>query len=230
MQEAKVSEIFLSYQGEGPFAGSRQLFVRFYGCNLDCDYCDTDIESYRSFNKDSLLGKILDFDDDYNELAITGGEPLLYADFLAQFLTLYRTHRKYPVFLETNGTLPEELAKVIDLVDIVSMDFKLPSSTLVDIDPWPAHRKFAEIASKKELIIKAVITENTTIDDIKKMAEIIQGLKPSVSVVLQPVTPVKDSVKAPDEEMVTYFSKYLEKRIARDVLVLGQIHKFMGIK
>lgn len=230
MREAKVSEIFLSYQGEGPFAGSRQLFVRFYGCNLDCDYCDTDLESYRSFNKDSLLGKILDFDDDYNELALTGGEPLLHADFLAQFLLLYRTHRKYPVFLETNGTLPDELAKIIDLVDIVSMDFKLPSSTGVAGDLWQAHMKFVEIASKRELIIKAVITENTTIDDIKKMSQIIQGLNKPVSVVLQPVTPVKGLIKAPDEEMIIYFRKYLEKTIARDVLVLGQMHKYMGIK
>ena len=97
MEEAKVSEIFLSYQGEGPFAGSRQLFLRFYGCNLECEYCDTTLESYKSFTKDSLLGKVMDFEDDYNELAVTGGEPLLYADFLSGFLPLYRAHRKHPV-------------------------------------------------------------------------------------------------------------------------------------
>ena len=71
--QARISEIFLSYQGEGPFTGSKQLFVRFYGCNMECSYCDTPLESYKSFSKESLLGKILDFGDNYNELVLTGG-------------------------------------------------------------------------------------------------------------------------------------------------------------
>ena len=37
---AKVSEIFVSIQGEGAYVGQKQLFVRFAGCNLDCEYCD----------------------------------------------------------------------------------------------------------------------------------------------------------------------------------------------
>lgn len=230
MQEAKVSEIFLSYQGEGPFAGSRQLFVRFYGCNLECKYCDTVLESYKTFTKDSLLGKILDFDDEYNELALTGGEPLLYADFLSEFLELYTAHRRHPVYLETNGTMPEDLKRVIGKVDIVSMDFKLPSSCGTETGYWVEHRRFAEIAGAKELVIKAVVTDRTTMDDIKIMGEVIAGLETFPAVVLQPVTPVDSEMSPPDEEMMTYFTKFLEKKIGRDVLVLGQIHKFMGIK
>ena len=230
MKEAKVSEIFLSYQGEGPLAGSRQLFVRFYGCNMKCSFCDTLLTSYKTFTKDSLLGKILDFDDAYNELALTGGEPLLYADFLAEFLELYKAHRGHAVYLETNGTLPDGLRKVLRLVDTISMDLKLPSSAGINTDPWPAHREFAEAASSKELIVKAVITENTTIDDVKKMADIVSSLGTLPEVILQPVTPVNALTPEPDMEMMTYFSKYLEKRIGRDVLVLGQIHKFMGIR
>ena len=74
---AKVSEIFLSYQGEGPYVGSHQLFVRFYGCNLKCVFCDTVLESYRSLAKESLFSRILDFGDDYNEVneATQGGLP-----------------------------------------------------------------------------------------------------------------------------------------------------------
>ena len=39
---ANIKEIFLSIQGEGPYIGYRQVFIRFCGCNLDCQYCDTD--------------------------------------------------------------------------------------------------------------------------------------------------------------------------------------------
>jgi organic radical activating enzyme len=230
MEEAKVSEIFLSYQGEGPFAGSRQLFLRFYGCNLECEYCDTALESYKSFTKDSLLSKVMDFEDDYNELAVTGGEPLLCSDFLSGFLTLYRAHRKHPVYLETNGTLPEELEKVIDLVDIVAMDFKLPSSCGMEAGLWASHKKFAEIAVARELIIKAVVTDKTNMDDIKEMGGIIADLDFAPVVVLQPVTPTSGLMEPPDDELLTYFRRFLEKKIGRDVLVMGQMHKFMGIK
>ncbi|MCL5059022.1 MAG: 7-carboxy-7-deazaguanine synthase QueE, partial [Actinobacteria bacterium] len=39
--KAAVREIFSSVQGEGPYVGTRQIFIRFDGCNLSCRYCDT---------------------------------------------------------------------------------------------------------------------------------------------------------------------------------------------
>ncbi len=228
--QAKISEIFLSYQGEGPFTGSRQLFIRFYGCNLDCVYCDTVLESYKSFSKEALLGKVLDFEDDYNELAITGGEPLLYADFLAEFLPLFAKHRKKRIYLETNGTLPGELKKIISHVDVIAMDVKLPSSTLNKEAVWPDHGRFIRLASGKELIVKAVITDSTTIDDIKKMAGMVKGARGEFTVVLQPVTPATSDVKEPDDEMISFFKEYLKKQTSREVMILGQAHKYLSIK
>lgn len=228
--EAKISEVFLSYQGEGPFAGSRQLFVRFYGCNQDCIYCDTPLESYRTFSKEALLSKVLDFEDDYNEIVLTGGEPLLHSGFIREFLFLFGKHRKHKVYLETNGTLPEELSKIIDYMDIISMDFKLPSSSGRDIDLWEVHEKFAEISSGKELIIKAVITDSTTMEDIKKMGSIISGLKGPCTIVLQPVTPINDSIKEADEEMMAFFKGYLWKETRKEIMILGQVHKVLGVR
>ena len=45
--KVKIKEIFTSIQGEGLFIGYKQLFIRFCGCNLSCNYCDTD---YRTVN------------------------------------------------------------------------------------------------------------------------------------------------------------------------------------
>ena len=47
---AYISEIFSSIQGEGLYIGERQLFIRFCGCNLKCDFCDTDYQK-RDFVK-----------------------------------------------------------------------------------------------------------------------------------------------------------------------------------
>ncbi|MBU1083671.1 MAG: 7-carboxy-7-deazaguanine synthase QueE [Candidatus Omnitrophota bacterium] len=227
--EAKISEIFLSYQGEGPFTGSRQLFVRFYGCNLDCAYCDTDITSYKTFTKEALLNKILDFDEDYNELTLTGGEPLIYADFLAEFLTMFRKHRRSRVYLETNGTLPDDLRKIRELIDVVAMDLKLPSSGKNKDEFWEKHKRFIKIASGKELVMKAVISETTTMDDIKKMGDILEYNAPG-TIVLQPVTPIEGSVAEADEEMLLYFKAYLKKRTGKNIGIIGQMHKQLGIR
>ncbi|MFH1836732.1 MAG: 7-carboxy-7-deazaguanine synthase QueE [Candidatus Omnitrophota bacterium] len=229
--EAKISEIFTSHQGEGPFAGSRQLFVRFYGCNLNCVYCDTDLTSYKTFSPEGLLGKILDFEEDYNELSVTGGEPLLYADFLRVFLPMFKKYNdKKKVYLETNGTLPKEFLKIKDLIDIVAMDIKLPSSDRNTKDHWAEHEEFIKLLSKEETIIKAVITDSTTIDDIKEMGRILSCLDKSAAVVLQPVTPGEGSQGEADEEMLSFFKRYLEKEVGRQTSVIGQIHKCLGIR
>ena len=230
MEQAKISEIFLSYQGEGPYAGSKQLFVRFFGCNLECSYCDTKMESYKSFTREALLGKMLDFEDDYNELALTGGEPLGYAAFLTDFLPLFRKHRKHKVYLETNGTMPDELDRVIDLVDIIAMDFKLPTSTGGNDDVWSLHERFFARAVGKELIVKAVVTDHTHIDDIKRMSNILSSSAKDFSIVLQPVTSEAPHMLAPDEEMLSFFRQYVEKETGRTVAVIGQVHKHLGIK
>jgi len=228
--EAKISEIFLSYQGEGPFSGSRQLFIRFYGCNLSCVYCDTMLGSYKSFPKEGLLGKILDFEDDYNELTLTGGEPLLHADFLKDFLPLFKKHRKHEVYLETNGTMPDELKKIVDYVDIVAMDFKLPSFGGGEGDLLRLNEEFVKVVSDKELIIKTVITDSTSIDDIKIMGRALAGIKKDITIVLQPVTPVNEQMKEPDREMLSYFKSYVKKETDKEVIVMGQVHHCLGIK
>lgn len=228
-KDARVSEIFLSYQGEGSLMGSRQLFIRFFGCNLNCVFCDTLFENYKSFSKESLMSKLLDFEDNYNELSLTGGEPLIYADFLRSFLVLFKRYINKRVYLETNGTLVEELKKIIGYIDIIAMDFKLPSSAGQG-ELWARHEEFIKLALSKELIVKAVVTDSTTMDDIKVMAGILSALKKDFTVVLQSVTPENDSVKEPDNEMVSYFKGYLAKHSGKKICIMGQAHKYLGIK
>jgi len=206
MEIAKVSEIFVSYQGEGTYAGSKQLFVRFFGCNMKCSFCDTKLVDYKSFTKESLLSRVLDFGEEYNEIVLTGGEPLIFSDFLVGFITMYKKHFNHKIYLETNGTLPAELKKVIEYVDIISMDIKLPSSTKDLIEVWDKHKEFIDIVEKKELIVKAVVTGCTTIDDIKKMGELIKRTSNNTTVVLQSVyVSEEDKFAEADEEMLMFF-------------------------
>ncbi|MBI2447469.1 MAG: 7-carboxy-7-deazaguanine synthase QueE, partial [Candidatus Omnitrophica bacterium] len=56
--KTKISEIFSSIQGEGLYLGKRQIFVRFYGCNMRCAYCDTMPSRYEELSIDEVLKRI----------------------------------------------------------------------------------------------------------------------------------------------------------------------------
>ena len=227
MRKAKISEIFLSIQGEGLYAGMPQLFIRFYGCNLSCVFCDTNFDSYRTFTVDRLMGKIHESRGPYHSLSLTGGEPLLQADFIEDFLDEYKKVYKKLVYLETNGTLYRELSKVIDYVDIVAMDFKLPSSTR-RASFWKEHEKFLKIAQKKKTFAKAVITHKTTSGDIFYMVEMMRKISNDIPIVLQPVTASIDA-EGPSAENLENFRDILKDSTGR-AEVIPQIHKILGVR
>lgn len=229
MKKAKVVEIFRSVQGEGKYAGVPQVFIRFAGCNLACAWCDSPVArdcnapGAREYSSEELWHAIEDIWLGTHSVALTGGEPLMQVDFLTEFLPILQAH-KARVFLETNGTLPEELKKVVDEIDIVSMDVKLPSST--GLSPyWDDHVKFMRVAWGKDLYIKTVISSATTMDDIVKMVEMISKGDPSMPLFLQPNHFEIDSgVMAKCMECQDYCLNFLA-----DVRIVPQLHKFMKI-
>lgn len=230
MREARISEIFPSIQGEGLYIGVPQLFVRFYGCNLSCDFCDTNFASYKTFTRDALMSKILEHRKSYHSISFTGGEPLLQADFIRNFLREYKKFYKKIIYLETNGTLYRELAGVIDYVDIIAMDFKLPSSTR-RAGYWKEHEKFLKIARKKRVFLKAVITGMTEPGDIRHMMDIAkrsEGEDDNIPIILQPVTAISDSEKT-NPKSLKRFKDILRKSGGRTEII-PQVHKLLGIK
>ena len=122
-----ISEVFSSIQGEGKLLGRRQIFIRFSGCNLNCNYCDT-LESRNPLHGEYISTEELEKEvrnlitPDLHSLALTGGEPLLHADFIREFLE----NTSFDALIETNGSLPDELKKILDLIKYASVDIKLP--------------------------------------------------------------------------------------------------------
>ena len=150
--EAKINEIFSSIQGEGPVVGYKQLFIRFCGCNLNCDYCDTEFLQGQIYTPQSLAEKII---SEYNletfhSISLTGGEPLLSAEFLAEFIPLVASKTK--IYLETNATLSDKLLIVKKYIDIIAADIKLPSAT--GKNTFALHRKFLKIVMEQKLLQK----------------------------------------------------------------------------
>ena len=82
---AQIAEIFKSIQGEGIYAGRKQVFIRFYGCNLGCRYCDTQPLTFTEMDLEEVLSTISVFKN-YHSISLTGGEPLQQIDFLQVLL------------------------------------------------------------------------------------------------------------------------------------------------
>ena len=80
--KAKITEIFSSIQGEGPYVGIKQVFVRFFGCNTKCVWCDTQKSSFKEYSIKEAASKIRLLSAYSHSVSFTGGEPLLYKDFI----------------------------------------------------------------------------------------------------------------------------------------------------
>ncbi len=102
----KINELFYSLQGEGFHTGTPAVFIRFSGCNLKCDFCDTRHESGTLMTDEELLERVSAFP--CRMVILTGGEPGLWID--DDLVEKLHALGKY-VAIETNGTcvLPEAI-------------------------------------------------------------------------------------------------------------------------
>lgn len=98
-----VSEFFSSFQGEGSTLGKYSLFIRFPECNLQCNFCDTQIRLKNS-RLSYTLGDIKNYiiNEEHRNIIFTGGEPLLYTNQIFKIINyLYDLNLLYEI--ETNG-------------------------------------------------------------------------------------------------------------------------------
>ena len=251
MKDARLSEVFVSIQGEGPWIGERHIFVRFQGCDLQCRYCDTPAAMQvprnpsvsEPCNVQSSPGMATAYERVPNPvsdvlltrwcarlsipgpsrstISLTGGEPLLQYEFLAHWLP--RVKRDHRVYLETNGIHFDAMAAVANTVDIVSMDFKLPSAT--GLRPyWEEHERFMAAAVHARLFVKAVVTRDTLLEDILFSARLIAGRDGSIPLVLQP----SGGPLGPEAKTLIAFQD-AALGIIRDVRVIPQAHKILKV-
>jgi 7-carboxy-7-deazaguanine synthase len=217
---AKIVEIFHSLQGEGIYLGEPMTFVRFFGCNLSCDYCDTgyarDESKAVEMSCDHVAMRVADITPKGEFVSLTGGEPLLWTGFILEIGPQLRS-LGYKLYLETNGSLPRELEQLIPIVDVVSMDIKSPSACGKLL--WETHCEFLRVA-KDKAFVKLVIAANTAKEEVEAAAQLIAAAGHDIHFVLQPAT----GPLAPDLQFVrrcqAVADGYLEQ-----VHIISQMHK-----
>lgn len=130
MSVYKVVEVFESINGEGTRAGQLAVFVRFKGCNLNCDYCDTkwaneaDAE-YTEMTETQIFNHIKS--TGIKNVTITGGEPLIQPQ-IKKLLELIASDKSLYCEIETNGSVNLEPFAGISDRPSFTMDYKLGAS------------------------------------------------------------------------------------------------------
>lgn len=211
--------------------GERHIFIRFEACPMACAYCD---ESDKKAGKMSLVHVLQEVTKlekkagPHAYVSLTGGEPLLYADFLKPLCAALK-RRSFRILLETSGVLWRELSRIVEACDTIAMDFKLSSVTRQK-DFLKEHKKFLEIAKRKETYIKIVVSKGINVREYDRHLHMAARVAPQVPVFLQPVSHGKGSY--PDPGLMRLLDKLQRigaKRLS-DVRVGIQLQKLMNIR
>jgi len=259
-----VMEVFASIQGEGAYVGEPQVFVRLRGCPMRCEWCDTP----GSWDFDGESARIAEVQGNAREdawatpfqvatwiarvepreartVSVTGGEPLVWPEFLVALRGMIGERRMH---LETAGGHPRSLEAVIDVVDHVSLDLKLPQDLAPPLEPVPladraaptreeaprgadewraARRRCLELVAERDACAKLIVAGNRTLVDFEPLLEDLANLAPDVPLVLQPVTPA-NGVTAPGADFMTDLVEEA-RDLGLNVRVVPQVHRALGL-
>ena len=241
--KANVNEVFNSIQGEGSYAGIRQVFVRIQGCPLRCFYCDsTSAQPFQSARQVSCkytrvlrnpisakdLAKLVEnlWTPSTQHLSLTGGEPLLHTKFileLAQELSV-------PLYLETNAIFSRDAQMLKHAVHVVACDIKLPEHRATASHDVLLSEELRTVKcfhnSPAHVFVKLVVLKETSNEMIEVMAQRLATIDSNLQLVLQPVTPNLKTALPENSQLMQLMDAAAHLNRVR---VIPQMHVQLGI-
>ena len=204
----RVVEIFNSIEGEGKRAGLPCTFIRLWGCNLRCSYCDSmyavEGNGYTVMSIDAILSKVHQLD--CLAVTITGGEPLIHSN--VNELILLLVAEGYEVNIETNGSVTPPFLYLPNL--FYTVDFKTISSgesAKMNISIFPK-------LSDKDVIKFVVGTE----EDLNQVKNFVDKVETEAQYYISPIFGMIEPVQ---------IVEFIKKHKMWKCKVQLQLHKFI---
>lgn len=176
--DLRITELFLSIQGESSLAGRPCSFVRLTGCPMRCVWCDSEytFTGGERMSFEDIFARLDEFGCDLVE--VTGGEPLAQRQvfpFITELCDL-----GYEVLIETGGYVSTEL---VDPRASIILDIKCPASGEATRNHWP---NLARLRSDKDEV-KFVIADMTDWEYARKIIEEYRLIDHAKAVLISPV-------------------------------------------
>jgi 7-carboxy-7-deazaguanine synthase len=235
----QLSEIFTSIEGEGPYFGTKTIFVRMAGCHLNCHWCDTTyalaMNSGKSYSVDEVKDLIIkELRPNTYKINFTGGEPLIQYRAVAELAKFTKQKNGLRTYIESSCFDSIRFAKVLPYIDICKIEFKTSDSRVVD------HNNYNElllneirclklaVIQRKRTYIKIVVTDSSNILEFRGLVKaIFENVNPSnlVGFIIQPSYGV-DEPKI--EKLLSFYDCVYP--VYNEVRIVPQLHKLIGVR
>lgn len=237
-RQVRLNEIFTSVEGEGILLGTKTMFVRLSGCPLKCHWCDTPyalpMESGEAYSTDQASRLISEkLHPNTYKVNFTGGEPLAQHEAVIE-LAKHVKGLGIKTYLESACYDSARFAKVLPVIDICKIEFKLRDSRAVDEKNYATLLKnelecleFA-VDGGKITYIKVVVTNSSSLkefqDLLQKMFNIVEA-RDIAGFIIQP------SDKIDEPTLDTLFGFYdTVYPFYNEVRIVPQMHKAIGVR
>ena len=219
-----VDDLFFSIQGEGTESGLPTYFIRLYGCNIKCSYCDQkqSPQSIKNFSIEDIVRKVIS--SGASRVCITGGEPLVQKDtyLLAKVLSA----NNLDICIETNGCVEIDTgylrysdldAEIKEHIRFI-MDIKLPSSNCIE------YNQFSNLANLRPCDeVKMVIRDR---EDFDCALDILSRYPTKAQLLFSPMFDPNDTQHI-GQELTEWV---LSSPLLRNARIQIQLHKMLNCK
>ncbi|MEA3487644.1 MAG: 7-carboxy-7-deazaguanine synthase QueE [Euryarchaeota archaeon] len=259
MKSGYITEMFSSFQGEGAYTGRRQIFIRFAGCPLSCFYCDTSYardsrpdfctvldetdfddtspRKPRVIENPVTAQHVIELVEtlktpDVHSICYTGGEPLLSTAFVKE-IAQEAKKRHMNNFIETSGCSASAFASLAEYFAFAAIDIKLRHHRAVGDSNYERlyENELGCVKSSVDrgidTIVKVVVLKGTSVDEIEAICRDLTGF--DLKFVLQPVSAPRNLPEVAPGIKELFTLSEVAGRFLQDVMVIPQVHKFMGI-
>ncbi|GAB4150438.1 MAG: 7-carboxy-7-deazaguanine synthase QueE [Planctomycetota bacterium] len=252
---APLVGIFASVQGEGRHVGVPMTFLRVATCPLRCGYCDTKeshaapplarialareavlepnpVRAPRAAELALAVGRASPLSPAVEALSITGGEPLVFPEFVREVSAAVRSEGMR-VHLETAAADPGALERCIGGIDHLSADYKLPSALKDRADLGEQNARCVGLAASRGISVdvKIVLMPGLPASEFEQALERLRPWRRHLLLVVQPWTPQPSGTERGELRVPFGEAEHLAGLAARagfEVRILPQVHPLLG--